>query len=130
MRAALERFENRHGLTPLVQRARMAVLASYVALIVLLLIGGLQLQAQSDSGLLPLLVRVLPLALFLPTIVTCRPRGHVWLSFVSLLYFMQGIMIATLPGRSWLGMLEVLASLALFTSSMLYARWRSRQSRL
>ena len=47
--------------------------------------------------------------------------------FVSLLYFMQGVMIATLPDKTWLGMLEVAASLALFISSMFFARWRSRQ---
>lgn len=127
MRAALERLEKRHGLAPLTQRARLAVLVSYVSLIVLLLVGGLQLQARSDSGMLPLLVRVLPLVLFLPAIVTRRPRGHAWLSFVSLLYFMQGVMVATLPGQSWLGLLEAIVSLALFASSMLYARWRSRQ---
>lgn len=126
MRAALDRLEQRHGLTALTKHTRLAVLISYISLIVLLLIGGLLLQTQSQNGLLPVLVRVLPLVLFLPAILTRRPRGHAWLSFVSLLYFMQGVMLATLPGRVWLGGLEVLASLGLFASSMLYARWRSR----
>ncbi|SFH72466.1 DUF2069 domain-containing protein [Modicisalibacter xianhensis] len=127
MRAALERLEKRHGLNRLTQRARQGVIASYVVLIALLFVGGLQLQAQSDNGLMPMLVRILPLILFLPSIVTQRPRGHAWLAFVSLLYFMQGVMIATLPDKAWLGMLEVAASLALFISSMFFARWRSRQ---
>lgn len=127
MREALEKLEKRHGLDILTQRARRGVLSSYVTLIALLFLGGLQLQAQSDSGLMPLLIRVLPLILFLPSILTCRPRGHAWLAFVSLLYFMQGVMIATLPDKAWLGLLEVIASLILFGSSMLYARWRSRQ---
>ncbi|MGC3874407.1 DUF2069 domain-containing protein [Halomonas sp. GXIMD04776] len=129
MRAVLEGLEQRHGTALLTQRTRQVVLGSYVALVVLLLIGGLQLQAQSSSGLLPVLVRVLPLVLFFPTLYTRRPRGHAWLAFVSLLYFMQGVMLATLPGKTWLGLLEVVASLALFVSSMLYARWRSRQLR-
>ncbi|SHE93441.1 Uncharacterized membrane protein [Modicisalibacter ilicicola DSM 19980] len=129
MRAALERLEQRHGLTQLAQRTRTVVLVSYVALATLLVVGGLQLQANSESGMLPLLVRVLPLVLFLPAILTRRPRGHAWLAFVSLLYFMQGVMLMTLPSAAWLGMLEVVASLALFVSSMLYARWRSRQLR-
>nr|WP_299241102.1 DUF2069 domain-containing protein [uncultured Halomonas sp.] len=127
MRAALEGFEAKHGIAPLTQRTRKIVLGSYVGLIIMLLIGGWQLQAQSSNGFLPVLVRVLPLILFLPTIYTRRPRGHAWLAFVSLLYFMQGVMLTTLPGKTWLGLLEVVASLTLFVSSMLYARWRSRE---
>ncbi|GHA86837.1 DUF2069 domain-containing protein [Modicisalibacter luteus] len=127
MRAALERLEKRHGLDRLTQLSRQGVVISYGLLIALLLLGGLQLQAQSDSGLMPMLVRILPLILFLPSIVTQRPRGHAWMAFVSLLYFMQGVMIAALPDKAWLGSLEVLASLALFVSSMFFARWRSRQ---
>ncbi|MCG7598446.1 DUF2069 domain-containing protein [Halomonas sp. McH1-25] len=127
MRAALERLEKRHGLDRLTRLSRQGVIVSYGVLIALLFLGGLQLQAQSDSGLMPMLVRILPLVLFLPSIVTRRPRGHAWLAFVSLLYFMQGVMIATLPDKAWLGMLEVVASLALFIASMFFARWRSRQ---
>lgn len=130
MRAALEKFERRHGLALLTQRARKGVLIGYLSLIVLLMIGGLQLQARSDAGLLPILVRVLPLILFLPTIVMRRARGHAWLAFVSLLYFMQGVMIATLPDMAWLGVLEVASALLLFTASMLFARWRGRQLKL
>lgn len=127
MRAALEAFEQRHGLALLTQRARLGVLIAYVSLIVLLTVGGLQLQSRSDAGLLAILIRVLPLILFLPAIVTQRARGHVWLAFVSLLYFMQGVMIATLPNMAWLGLLEVVSALLLFTASMLFARWRGRQ---
>ena len=130
MRAALEKFERRHGLALLTQRARTGVLIGYLSLIVLLMIGGLQLQARSDAGLLPILVRVLPLILFLPAIVMRRARGHAWLAFVSLLYFMQGVMIATLPDMAWLGVLEVASALLLFTASMLFARWRGRQLKL
>ncbi|WP_227370651.1 DUF2069 domain-containing protein [Halomonas sp. M20] len=127
MRAALEGFEARHGIESLAHRTRRIVLASYIVLVILLLIGGWQLQAQGSNGFLPVLVRVLPLILFLPTLYTRRPRGHAWLAFVSLLYFMQGVMLTTLPGKTWLGLLEVVASLTLFVASMLYARWRSRE---
>ncbi len=129
MRAALERFERRHGLAALTQRARNGVLVGYAALIALLLFGGLQLQLQNGNGILPIVLRVLPLILFLPAIIARRPRGHAWLAFVSLLYFMQGVMITTLPGKAWLGLLEVVAALLLFTASMLYARWRGRLNR-
>jgi uncharacterized membrane protein len=122
-------MEQRHGLALLTQRTRTAVVTSYGLLILLLLVGGALLQANTDSGWTPVLVRVLPLILFLPTIISRRPRGHAWLAFVSLLYFMQGVMVASLPGQFLLGALEIIASLALFASTMLYARWRSRELR-
>ncbi|WP_043526062.1 DUF2069 domain-containing protein [Litchfieldella xinjiangensis] len=127
MRQYFERLESRHGLDALEAKSRHSVLVGYFSLLLLLVYGGFTLQTASDSTLVPLLVRVLPLLLFLPSILGKRPRGHAWLAFVSLLYFMQGVMIATLPGQGVMGMLEVLASLVLFTGSMCYARFRSRQ---
>ncbi|BBI61985.1 hypothetical protein HSBAA_32910 [Vreelandella sulfidaeris] len=67
--------------------------------------------------------------LFLPSIIGQRARGHAWLAFVSLLYFTQGVMLATLPGQSVRGLLEAIISLALFAGCMGYARFRSRQLR-
>ncbi|MFC3285280.1 DUF2069 domain-containing protein [Litchfieldella rifensis] len=129
MRQLFDRLEDRHGLDNLTSLSRQVVLASYIALLVLLSYGGLTMHNVAEGGMTPILFRVLPLILFLPSILGKRPRGHAWLAFVSLLYFMQGVMIATLPDRAWLGMLEILASLALFIGSMCYARFRSRQQR-
>ncbi|GAB2799354.1 hypothetical protein GCM10027040_28150 [Halomonas shantousis] len=129
MRQLFDRLERTYGLDTVTRRARQGVWAGFAALIVLLLLGGLQLYQSGQSGLAPVLVRVLPLLLFLPSIMTQRPRGHAWLAFVSLLYFMQGTMIATLPDKTWLGLLEIAASLLLFVASMSFARWRSRQLR-
>ncbi len=123
---ALEQFEARHGLESLTRKARQAVLISFVLLIALLLISGWQLRSNNGVEWLPVLVRALPLVLFLPSILTRRPRGHAWLAFVSLLYLAQGAMLTTLPGQAWLGWLEVLAAMALFFASALYARWQSR----
>ncbi|WP_136067722.1 DUF2069 domain-containing protein [Modicisalibacter radicis] len=122
----LERLETRYGLETLARRARQAVLISFVLLIALLLLSGWQLRSHNGVEWLPVLVRALPLVLFLPSILTRRPRGHAWLAFVSLLYIAQGAMLTTLPGQAWLGWLEVLAAVALFFASALYARWRSR----
>lgn len=129
MRRYFEQLEARHGLDRLTKQSRQAVIGSYLALLILLVYGGLSMQDIDEGGLTPILLRVLPLVLFLPSILGRRPRGHAWLSFVSLLYFMQGVMVATLPGLSWLGMLESLAAIALFIGSMCYARFRSRQLR-
>ncbi|PMR70637.1 DUF2069 domain-containing protein [Halomonas heilongjiangensis] len=128
MRQRLEGLEARHGLDTLTARSRQLVLGSYVLLLLLMLYRGV--AVQSEAGHLgPLVAFVLPLVLFLPSILGRRPRGHAWLAFVSLLYFTQGVMVATLPGQGLRGLLEALVSLALFTGCMGYARFRSRQLR-
>ncbi len=128
MRRWVESLEARHGLDPLTERSRQLVLGSYVVLLALLVWSGLAMEAGTNP-LTPILIRVLPLVLFLPSIMGRRPRGHAWLAFVSLLYFIQGVMVATLPGQGVLGIAEALAALGLFTGCMFYARFRSRQMR-
>jgi uncharacterized membrane protein len=124
----LEDLEARRGLDHLTSRSRQLVLASFCALILLMIFRGLMVQSDL-SHLGPLLIFVLPLVLFLPSIIGRRPRGHAWLAFVSLLYFSQGVMVATLPGQGLRGVLEAVVSLVLFTGCMGYARFRSRQLR-
>lgn len=126
MRQWLEGLETRQGLGNLTQRSRRLVVGSYALLLLLMLYRGLVVQSDSGS-LTPIIAFVLPLVLFLPSIIAHRPRGHAWLAFVSLLYFTQGVMVATLPGSGLRGLLEVIASLALFVGCMGYARFRSRQ---
>lgn len=126
MRQWLDALEERKGLDHLTAQARRLVLASYTALLALMIYRGSVVQSDLTS-LGPLVAFVLPLVLFLPSIVGRRPRGHAWLAFVSLLYFTQGVMVATLPGQGLRGIFEALVSLLLFTGCMSYARFRSRQ---
>jgi len=126
MRQWLEGVEARQGLDRLTAGSRRLVIASFGLLMALMVYRGL-LVSSDGNALVPLLVFLLPLVLFLPSIVTQRPRGHAWLAFVSLLYFTQGVMVATLPGQGLRGTLEALVSLALFAGCTAYARFRSRQ---
>ncbi|MDT8878202.1 DUF2069 domain-containing protein [Halomonas saccharevitans] len=128
MRQWLEGLEARKGLDHLTDASRRLVLGSYAVLLALALYRGM-LVSTDGNPLVPLIAFVLPLVLFLPSIIARRPRGHAWLSFVSLLYFTQGVMVATLPGQGLRGGAEALVSLALFTGCMGYARFRSRQLR-
>lgn len=128
MRRWLEALEAEKGLDHLTARARRWVLGSYGALALALLAWGL-LLARDDGNLRPLLAFLLPLVLFLPSLLAQRARGHAWLAFVSLLYFMIGVNVAILPGLGWLGWLIALAALALFGGCTFYARFRSRQQR-
>ena len=129
MRQMLERWEAQHGIDVLTERARRGVLGSYALLLLLLIYSGTVIHSIEEGGWIPILVRGLPLVLFLPSIIARRPRGHAWLAFVSLLYFMQGVMVATLPGQGLFGMLEALTAMTLFAASTCYARFRSRQLR-
>ncbi|GEN26982.1 hypothetical protein HVA01_06280 [Halovibrio variabilis] len=128
MRQWLEDVEERHGLDTLTLRSRQLVLTSYVILLLLVIYRGFLVQGE-DFSWRPVVAFVLPLVLFLPSIIGKRARGHAWLAFVSLLYFTQGVMLVTLPGQGIRGLLEASISLALFTGCMGYARFRSRQLR-
>ncbi|MGM1052046.1 MAG: DUF2069 domain-containing protein [Pseudomonadota bacterium] len=126
MRRWLEALEADKGVDHLTTRSRRWVLVSYGILIVALATWGL-LLSRDGGNLRPLLAFLLPLLLFLPSLLGRRPRGHAWLAFVSLLYFMMGVNVAILPGLGWLGWLIALSALALFGGCTLYSRFRSRQ---
>lgn len=126
MQQWLEEFEQTHGLDKLTRISRQLVLASFVILLLLTIYRGFLLQGDTLNWR-PIVAFVLPLVLFLPSVIARRPRGHAWLAFVSLLYFTQGVMVATLPSQAFRGITEALVSLALFTGCMGYARFRSRQ---
>ncbi|MCW4147953.1 MULTISPECIES: DUF2069 domain-containing protein [Halomonadaceae] len=128
MKQWLERLEQRHGVDLLTLRARQWVLASFGLLLIMMLLRGFMVQDAAFSWR-PMAAFVLPLILFLPSIIGRRPRGHAWLAFVSLLYFSQGVMVATLPTQTLRGVTEAVLSLALFTGCMAFARFRSRQLR-
>ena len=129
MRQWLETLEEKHGLDTLTRQARLLVLVSFGVLLLLVIYRGFFVQGETFNWR-PVVAFVLPLVLFLPSIIGQRARGHAWLAFVSLLYFTQGVMLATLPEQGMRGVLEALVSLALFTGCMGYARFRSRQQRL
>lgn len=126
MREWLEEVERKYGLAPLTRYSRQLVVASFVVLLLLMVYRGALIQGAEGFNWRPVVAFVLPLILFLPSVIGKRPRGHAWLAFVSLLYFMQGVMVATLPEQHLRGIVEACVSLALFTGCMGYARFRSR----
>ncbi|WP_447553042.1 DUF2069 domain-containing protein [Vreelandella sp. EE22] len=128
MKTWLNDLESRHGLDDLTQKMRRLVLISFVVLLALVMFRGFLVQGD-EYNWRPVLAFVLPLILFLPSIIGKRPRGHAWLAFVSLLYVAQGVMFAVATGQAVRGLLEITASLALFVGSLGYARFRTRQQR-
>ena len=102
----------------------------YLGLLAVLLVGLFKFHLPTTSSFFVVLtVLWLPLLLFLPALLQRNPRGHVWLCFVSLVYFMQGTTTFIVPGKAGLGALQAGLALGLFTAAMLYGRWRSMELR-
>ncbi len=122
-------FEQRYGATGARQRARRVVTISWVVLLVVTLATGLMLaQRGGTESLLPVILRIVPLALLGVVLRTERRRGYGWLAFVSVLYVIQGAALLQLPGLWWLGLVEALSALTLLLTAGSYAfhirRWQ------
>ncbi|GHC20071.1 hypothetical protein GCM10010082_09850 [Kushneria pakistanensis] len=115
-------FEQRYGVAGARQRARRVVAISWGVLLAVTLATGLMLaQRGGTESLLPVLVRIVPLALLGIVLRTERRRGYGWLAFVSVLYLIQGAAMLQLPGLWWLGLVEALSALALLLTAGSYA---------
>ncbi|MBC2657282.1 DUF2069 domain-containing protein [Pseudomonas sp. MSSRFD41] len=119
-----------HWLKPRVRVARVLSLVCFFALVALLCIY--YLLVADLHGARPwviLLIELMPLLLMAPGMLSGSARGHSWMCFVVNLYFIKGALAAYDPNRHLFGLLEMLASLAVFTSSLLYVRWRFQLNR-
>jgi len=78
-----------------------------------------------------LMIHLLPLALFIPSVFRGKPRPHAWLCFLILVYFCEGVIYAGANHSQvqLLGILQAVLTMLLFTSAMLFARWRSQLNR-
>lgn len=79
---------------------------------------------------LVVLITTLPLLIPLRGVLHGRARAHLWVAFISLLYFIHGVGEAFAnPEQRWLGLLEVGLSLLLFFAASLYSRWGAEAGR-
>lgn len=108
---------------------RRAVWIAYAALLALLVVSSIWHYVQQHAQLAALLVRILPLVLFLPTLLMQRRRGHIWLTALGVLYVVQGFMIVAKGGGSVLVGAEILAAAALAIMAYRYVRLRGRIDR-
>jgi uncharacterized membrane protein len=75
-----------------------------------------------------LFLLLVPLLFPLRGILYGKAYTFAWASFLSMLYFMHGVVEAySSPEDRWLALAEVLLSITFYTGSMLYARYRSRE---
>jgi uncharacterized membrane protein len=75
------------------------------------------------------LIQMAPLLAFAPVIISGKPRGHAWLCFVLLLLFMQAVLDASNPNTRVYGLGYAFLVCTLFTSAMMYTRWRARYNK-
>ncbi|TWE02196.1 putative membrane protein [Pseudomonas sp. AG1028] len=118
-------------LLPRLRACRYLSLASFLALAALLLIWNLGYAAVPNALLWAVLAfQLLPLLLLAPGIIGGHPRTHSWACFVVNLYFIQGVLAVFDPSKQLFGWLEILLSLTLFTSALLYTRWCAQYQRI
>lgn len=98
--------------------------ASLIGLIALRLSGIWILDPPpSLSGAFGL---TLILILFVWPVLMQQIRPVLWLSFVSSLFFIVGVLNAMTSGREYFGLIESLLAATIFVSAMLFGRYASR----
>jgi len=114
------------------RRTRAAYLVSlgaYFCLFVLLVAWNAWLAPSAHFPVaLVLLVMVTPLMFPLRGLLHGKPYTHAWTSFLVLLYFTHGLVEAYVnPAERLYAGAEALFALGLFSATVFYARWRSRE---
>lgn len=104
--------------------ARYMTLTGYFGLVILL-VTWYGIMQPAYTALIILLV---PLAFPLRGLIQGKPYTYAWTSFLTLLYFVHGIVeaYANEVARPF-ALLEVLASVLIYIGAVLFSRLRSRE---
>lgn len=110
-----------------IQKSRLAWqlgIAFYVALLMMLVLD--HAFVRTHFFLPVLLTQTVPLLLVLPGLLQQNARSGIWLCFIILFHFLSAISNAFVTAHTvfYTGM-SVLV-LVLFTSSLLFVRWKTR----
>lgn len=104
-------------------RSRLMVLAGCYGLLLNFLVSSVMvLEGLALATLVIWLVQIVPLAAFLPGLHQRRLRSYAWVSFVILLYFMHGVLVAFNPERRISGLIEVSLCAIVFVFLIIYIR--------
>jgi uncharacterized membrane protein len=95
-------------------------------------LGALAMLQLLESFLQPTptlvwIMRVLPLLIFLPGIITDNLRSYIWLCFVCLLYFVTLVLRLFADPVNIVAILGMASVVTLFIAAMLYVRWRAQE---
>jgi uncharacterized membrane protein len=98
---------------------RYIALGSYAGLILLLTLLNL---LRDDGNLKILMVQIIPLLIFIPSLLRATHRTYSWLCFVSLMYFVVIVPLLMTRGL-WSDWIIMLLSCTLFVAAMMTSRW-------
>ena len=117
-------------LAPRLRLTRTLSLACFFGLMALLVANNLWFANLHGARVEVILaVELVPLLLLLPGMLTGSARAHAWTCFVVNIYFIKGVLAAFDPARAVFGWVEVLVSLGLFVSGLLFVRWKFQHER-
>ncbi|SUD66182.1 membrane protein [Pseudomonas putida] len=117
-------------LAPRLRLTRPLSLAFFFGLIALLVVNNLWFANLHGARVEVILaIELVPLLLLLPGMLLGSARAHAWTCFVVNIYFIKGVLAAFDPARAVFGWVEVLLSLGLFVSGLLFVRWKFQHER-
>ncbi|MFJ4110692.1 DUF2069 domain-containing protein [Pseudomonas sp. NPDC089758] len=117
-------------LAPRLRLTRAVSLAFFLGLIALLVANNLWFANLHGARVEVILaIELVPLLLLLPGMLLGSAQAHAWTCFVVNIYFIKGVLAAFDPSRAVFGWVEVLLSLGLFISGLLFVRWKFQHER-
>ena len=110
-------------LPPSIELLRKSLLTAYYALLGYFVISAAMVFGEfRPASLVIWLIQATPLLIFARGLHYANLRTYGWVSFVILLYFMHGVLIAFQPGQFWLGLIESLLCILIFVLLILFIR--------
>lgn len=115
--------------------SRLVVLTSYIGLILILLASTLASGGEHTEGtsiaapIILWIFKCLPLLIFIPGLISGSHKTASWLSYVTMIYFVLAVLLMFTSGSDIWGRLMPLATLILFTATMLYTRWKKEEEK-
>lgn len=103
-------------------RIRLILITLFAALVAYFAINSYMALGLSPALPVIWIVQTLPLLIFLPGLLKGKARTYAWLSFVVLLYFIHGVLLAFDEQRRWLGVIEVSLCVLMFVYLVLFIR--------
>jgi len=109
----------------IIAKSHRAVILSYSALLAIFALYALWQLVTGGNAVAVIvlwLIKTLPLAIFIPGLRARKLRTCAWLSFVSLLYFVQSVQTAFTADARAYGVLVTLVVAMLFCALVVYIR--------
>ena len=110
-------------LPPSIELLRKSLLTAYYALLIYFVVSALMVFGELRPASLAIwLIQATPLLIFARGLHYANLRTYGWVSFVILLYFIHGVLIAFQPGQFWSGVVEALLCTVIFVLLILFIR--------